>query len=85
MTRILTIFALLFVTPAWGVEKSSFYCHSDDYAPLALEFLQGKAHFVRGKHEYAEDYDVRTANTVYFGDDGTNYFEMNRANLVLKL
>lgn len=88
MTRILTIIALLFATPAWAgeVDGNSFYCPPNGLGTLphyALQFQNGDAYVYQdsGLEEFTK-YDV-TAGFVLWARNNFGHFRMDRKTLDL--
>ena len=88
MTRMLTIIALLFATPAWTgeVDGNSFYCSPDGLGTsshYALNFQNGISYgFSDTGRQILNKYDV-TAGLVLWEIDDHSHFRMDRKTLSL--
>lgn len=86
MTRILTILALLFVTPSWATEidGNSFICSENQMPVLALQFQWGVARF-NGQEVNSYKYEVFSKH-VNIGeiDFGNVFYQINRKTLELE-
>jgi hypothetical protein len=88
MTRILTIIALLFATPAWAgeVDGNSFYCSPDGLGTsshYAFNFQYGMSYgYNDSGRQIFNEYDV-TAGLVLWGIDDHAHFRMDRKTLGL--
>jgi hypothetical protein len=88
MTRILTIIALLFATPAWAgeVDGNSFYCKpiGDSSDPYAVRLANGKASRYWHKSYVLPEENYRLNHTfVVWGSDAIE-FRLNRKTLILQ-
>ena len=90
MTRILTIIALLFATPAWAeeVDGNSFYCEPMDIGTVtheAFKFEGGKVFkYNESGQEFSYDYFAAHSNVTWEISD-VLYYDIDRKTLQLKL
>lgn len=86
MTRILTIIALLFATPAWAgeVDGNSFYCSAANefLGPVAIHFQNNGAYQYEGAGVQQEWSYENNDDYVIFNKLGPDFFiRMNRKTL----
>ena len=81
MTRILTIIALLFATPAWAgsMDGKSFICNHKGIYQIALKFEDGQASYasmLNGQSNEPRFFAEKTSN--YVEDDASISFGPNK-------
>ena len=90
MTRLLTIIALLFATPAWAgeVDGNSFYCKPllmGTVTHVAFKFEGGKVFkYNESGQEFSYDYYAAHSNVTWEISD-VFYYDIDRKTLQLKL